>query len=112
WRLAHGQDERAVVPDREAKSVSTETTFAHDVDDREVLRVWLLELVDHLASRLRQARLHARAVEVKVRSSDFRTRTRSRALAEATNRTDVLWQGAAAPPARSPPAGGPPRPAP
>jgi DNA polymerase-4 len=96
WHLAHGQDDRRVVPDREAKSLSTETTFARDVGDREVLRVWLLDLVDHLAGRLRQAGLHAGAVEVKVRSSAFRTRTRSRALAEATNRTDALWQAAAA----------------
>jgi DNA polymerase-4 len=95
WRLARGEDERVVVPDRAAKSISTETTFAHDVGDPHVLRAWLLDLVDHLASRLRQAGLHARAVEVKVRSSDFRTRTRSQSLPEATNRTDLLWQSAA-----------------
>src|SRR5207253_9928937 len=28
WRLANGLDDRAVTPDRESKSVSTETTFA------------------------------------------------------------------------------------
>src|SRR5262249_55239171 len=49
WQLAQGKDKRAVVPDREAKSVSTETTFAQDLSDREVLRAWLLDLVDHLA---------------------------------------------------------------
>jgi DNA polymerase-4 len=38
WRLAHGQDRRSVVPDREAKSISTETTFAHDLGDRHILR--------------------------------------------------------------------------
>jgi DNA polymerase-4 len=92
WRLAHGQDDRTVIPDRQAKSVSTETTFAHDVDDREVLRQWLLELVEHLAGRLRRSGLKARAVELKVRSSDFRTKTRSRALPEPTDRTDVLWR--------------------
>jgi DNA polymerase-4 len=95
WRLAHGLDDRPVVPDRQAKSISTETTFAHDVGDREVLRQWLLELVEHLAWRLRQHGFRARAVELKVRSSDFRTKARSRALAEPTNRTDVLWRAAA-----------------
>jgi DNA polymerase IV len=43
WRLAHGLDERRVVPDRQAKSISTETTFAHDIGDRGVLRACLLE---------------------------------------------------------------------
>jgi len=83
------------VPDREAKSISTETTFAQDIGDREVLRTCLLDLVDHLASRLRQEGLHARTVELKIRSSDFRTRSRSVTLAEPTNLTDALWQAVA-----------------
>ncbi len=52
WQLAHGQDGRHVVPDREAKSISTETTFHHDITDQATLRFWLLDLVDHLASRV------------------------------------------------------------
>ena len=94
WRLARGDDGRAVVPDGAAKSVSAETTFARDIGDREALRTWLLGLTDHLAGRLRHAGLRARTVEVKVRSSDFRTRHRARALGRATNATDVLWQAA------------------
>ncbi len=96
WHLAHGQDDRVVVPDREARSISTETTFAHDLGDREVLGAWLLDLVDHLASRLRQANLHAGAIDLKIRSSDFQTWSRSQALVEPSNRTDDLWQAAAA----------------
>jgi DNA polymerase-4 len=95
WHLAHGHDERVVVPDREAKSISTETTFALDIGNRKVLRVWLLDLVDHLCSRLRHHGLRARTVELKIRSSDFRTRSRAQALPEATNSTDALWQTAA-----------------
>jgi DNA polymerase-4 len=91
WRLAHGQDNRSVVPDREAKSISTETTFARDIGDRDTLRVWLLDLTDHLGSRLRQSGILARTVELKLRSSDFRTRHKAQALPEATNLTDVLW---------------------
>ncbi len=94
WRLANGLDDRQVVPDREAKSISTETTFEHDIDDPEVLRTWLLDLVDHLAVRLRRAGLKARTVELKIRSSDFRTWTRSTTLATSTNVTEVLWQTA------------------
>jgi DNA polymerase-4 len=96
WHLAQGEDDRPVVPDREAKSISTETTFAHDVGDRAVLRVWLLELVDQLAGRLRQEGVRARAVGLKVRSSDFRTHTRSLSLAEATDVTEFLWRAALA----------------
>jgi DNA polymerase-4 len=94
-QLARGQDDRVVVPDRDAKSISTETTFEHDLADRDVLRTWLLDLVDHLAGRLRHNGVRARTIELKIRTSDFRTRRRSQALTEATNVTDVLWQVAA-----------------
>jgi len=39
--------------------------------------------------------VRARAVTLKLRSSDFRTRTRARALAQATDVTDELWRAAA-----------------
>ena len=95
WRLAHGQDDRDVVPDREAKSISTETTFAHEIGDPQALRIWLLDLLDQVVGRLRLQGIRARTIELKIRSSDFRTRTRSQSLAEATNRTDLRWQAAA-----------------
>jgi DNA polymerase-4 len=94
WRLASGEDSRLVVPDRDAKSISSETTFAEDIQDRETLKMWLLDLTDHLASRLRHVEIKARTVELKIRSSDFQTRHRAQALPEATNLTDVLWQTA------------------
>jgi DNA polymerase-4 len=94
-RLARGEDDRQVVPDRQAKSISTETTFSHDIADRRLLRTWLLDLVDELASRLRQAGIRTRAVDLKLRASDFRTRTRSRALAEPSDVTEIIWRAAA-----------------
>jgi DNA polymerase-4 len=95
WRLAHGWDDRRVVPDRQAKSLSTETTFANDIADCRVLRDCLLELVDELGGRLRHAGLRARAITLKLRSSDFHTRTRAHGLAEPTDVTELLWQAAA-----------------
>jgi DNA polymerase-4 len=94
WQLAHGMDDRAVVPDRQAKSISTETTFAADLSDREALQAWLLDLVEQLAARLRSQGLQARTIELKVRSSDFSTRTRSLSLVESSDVTLVLWQAA------------------
>jgi len=96
WRLARGIDQRPVVPDHQAKSISHETTFAVDVADPEVLRAWLLELVEQVARRLRRHGLRARTVELKVRFPDFRTITRSQTLPEPTNVTAELWQTAVA----------------
>jgi DNA polymerase-4 len=50
--------------------------------------------VDHLAARLRQVGVQARTVELKVRSSDFRTRIRSLSLTDATDSTQSIWQAA------------------
>ena len=67
WQLAHGIDDRRVVREREAKSISNETTFAEDIANMEVLRAWLVELVEQVARRLRQHDIKGRTVELKVR---------------------------------------------
>jgi DNA polymerase-4 len=90
WKLAHGIDDRRVVPDREAKSISHETTFPEDIRDVEVLRSCLVELVEQVARRLRRHGLRGRAVELKVRFADFQTITRSRTLSEPTDITQEL----------------------
>ncbi len=94
WRLAHGIDDRPVIPDREAKSISHETTFAEDIEEDEVLLDWLNELVDQVGRRLRGDELKGRSIEIKVRFADFRTITRSLTLREPTNITAELWQAA------------------
>ena len=95
WNLAHGIDDRPVVPDREAKSISHETTFAQDISDGEVLRSWLLELTEQVGCRLRRHGLRGKVVQIKVRFADFQTITRSETLPEPTNSTQMLWETAA-----------------
>jgi DNA polymerase-4 len=96
WQLAHGLDGRAVTPDEQAQSLSTETTFARDVGDRAALRAWLLELVEHLGGRVRSRGVRGRTVELKVRTSEFRTHSRSQTLDVPTDVTEVIWQSALA----------------
>ena len=90
WRLAHGLDDRQVIPDREAKSISNETTFPEDISDMDVLRAWLVELVEQVARRLRRHDIKGRSVELKVRFADFKTISRSLTLVEPTNMTQEL----------------------
>ncbi len=78
--LAWGRDPRPVTPGREEKSVGAEETFATDVADLTVLQAKTLELADRCGGRLRALGLLARTVSIKVRTSDFRTLTRSRTL--------------------------------
>lgn len=83
--LAWGRDPRPVVPGREEKSVGAEETFAVDVRDMGVVESKALELADRCAGRLRAQQLVARTVAVKVRTSDFRTLSRSRTLPQPTD---------------------------
>jgi len=94
WELAHGIDHRAVVPDREAKSVSHETTFPVDLADPETLRAWVLELADQVGRRLRRNDLRGRTVQLKVRFADFRTITRARTLAALTCESKEIGRSA------------------
>ena len=94
YNLARGIDDRPVVPDQEAKSISHEQTFEVDVADREeVLRV-LLDQVEQVARRLRKHRLQARGVALKIRYGDFETINRSTTLPSSTSGTSELWEAA------------------
>ncbi|MBU5422632.1 DNA polymerase IV [Cellulomonas hominis] len=85
YDLAWGRDPRPVLPGREEKSVGAEETFAVDVRDMRVVESKALELADRCAGRLRAQQLVARTVAVKIRTSDFRTLTRSRTLPQPTD---------------------------
>jgi DNA polymerase-4 len=90
-RLARNEDDRVVEPERELKSIGAEETYDSDLHthadcDRELVR-----LAERVGTRVRDARMAARTVTLKIRFADFETRTRSRTLAEATERSsDVL----------------------
>lgn len=80
FELAHGRDERAVVTEVEAKSISSETTFDVDCTSLEVVRQTLVELVEEVGSRLREDGRTARTGHLKLRYEDFSTLTRQAAL--------------------------------
>lgn len=94
-RFAHGEDQRAVTPDRPTKSVSAETTFAADIRDAERLCEALRSLSDRVAVRLRRADLAGWTVVLKLKTSDFRTLTRNHRLADPTRLADVIYRSAA-----------------
>ncbi len=93
-RLVQGIDNREVESNREAKSISSEQTFATDITDKEVLLGVLLNQVGDVAQRLRTNDLEARTITLKLRYDDFRTVTRSTTFDSPTNTTKTLWQQA------------------
>ncbi|MFO1149102.1 MAG: DNA polymerase IV [Alsobacter sp.] len=79
-RLARGEDSRVVKPERETKSISAETTFEHDISDPAELVPILLRLSEKVAVRLRRAGLSTKGVTLKLKTQDFKLRTRARAV--------------------------------
>ncbi len=93
-RLAQGTDDRQVESSREARSISSEQTFATDIADKDILLDVLLSQVEDVAQRLRINSLEARTITLKLRYDDFRTITRSRTFTGATDVTTTLWREA------------------
>ena len=93
-KLARGEDDRPVTPDRQAKSIGQEETFGVDVADREQLRQTLFEHAEEVGRRLRKAGLRARAVWVKIRYGDFKTITRQLTLDQPSDVTTTLYEAA------------------
>jgi DNA polymerase-4 len=75
--LSHGEDDRAVCPDRPTKSVSEESTYPEDLVDTETMRSELEGMARAVAASLGRKQLTARTVTIKVRYPDFTTVTRS-----------------------------------
>jgi DNA polymerase-4 len=90
-RLAHARDTRSVEPRGEAKSVSAETTFNEDIADPHELKALLRALSEKVSRRLKRTGLAGITVTVKLKTADFRIRTRSRQLADPTQLADRIF---------------------
>jgi len=80
WRLARGIDDRRVVPDRGAKTISSETTFETDIRDFATLEKTLWRLSEKVSSRLKNSDLAGSTITLKLKTADFRQRTRSQSI--------------------------------
>ncbi|TNC36100.1 DNA polymerase IV [Mumia zhuanghuii] len=83
--LARGVDHRAVVAERETKSLSVEDTFETDITDPRVLADIATTMSRRLSDRLRERGMSGRTVTLKIRHHDFETHTRSATLAGPTD---------------------------
>lgn len=93
--MALGYDDRPVVAERDAKSVSVEDTFDVDLHDRVRVRTEVERLADRCVRRLRSAERSGRTVVLKVRRYDFSTLTRSETLRGPTDDPTVIREAAA-----------------
>ena len=93
-RLSRGQDAREVHTRDSAKSVSAETTFNSDHADRETLAAVLRSLSERVARRLKKSEIAGHTVVLKLKSADFKIRTRNRRLEDPTCLADRIFHTA------------------
>ena len=95
YAMANGWDDRPVIAERDAKSVSVEDTFDVDLTERTLVQAHVARLADRCVERLRAAGRSGRTVVIKVRSYDFSTLTRSETLRGPTDDPGVVREAAA-----------------
>ncbi|MHA3774389.1 DNA polymerase IV [Verrucomicrobiota bacterium sgz303538] len=91
---AFGNDDRPLDTSEDRKSISSETTFLQDTQDRPTLRAALKELSVDVADGLQKYGAAALTIQVKVRYSDFKTLTRQVRLLEPQQRAEEIYRTA------------------
>jgi len=94
WRLARGIDDRKVDPDRDAKNVSAETTFESDHADFATLEQVLWRLSEKVSGRLKSSNFSGKTITLKLKTADFKQRTRSQSIEQPTQLADKIFRTA------------------
>ncbi|KUO08489.1 DNA polymerase IV [Streptomyces sp. DSM 15324] len=94
YAMALARDDRPVVAEREAKSVSVEDTYDVDIHERLRVELEVKRLADRCVRRLRGSGLSGRTIVLKVRRYDFSTLTRSETLRGPTDDPAVVREAA------------------
>jgi DNA polymerase IV len=92
YRLSRGLDTRKVDPTSEMKSVSAETTFMEDLATLSDLRPILRGLSEKVAKRLKRGDIAGRTIVLKLKTKEFKGRTRNRTLSDPTQLADRIFR--------------------
>ncbi len=94
WRLARGIDDRKVDPERDAKTVSAETTFEADHTDFSTLEQILWRLAEKVSGRLKASDLSGKTITLKLKTADFKQRTRAQSIEQPTQLAGRIFRTA------------------
>lgn len=95
YQTAFGRDDRPVQWEESApKSIGAEVTFDQNLDDLKVIKETLIRLCQKIWKRLRQNKMRARGITLKLRSAAFHTITRSATFGSHINNLDEISERA------------------
>ncbi len=93
-RLSRGLDTRPVRPHGETKGISSETTFFDDISDADELDRLLWRQCERVSARAKKQELGGRTITLKLKTTDFRLRTRSMTRDGPTQLAENIYQAA------------------
>jgi DNA polymerase-4 len=94
YHLARGEDARHVSSDDETKSISAETTFDEDISDYKALERILWQMAEKVSRRAKKDRLAGSTVTLKLKTADFKLRTRAASFQDVTVLADRIFSAA------------------
>ena len=94
YHLARGEDARNVSPDDDTKSISAETTFDEDISDYKALERILWQMAEKVSRRAKKDRLAGSTVTLKLKTADFKLRTRAASFQDVTVLADRIFSAA------------------
>lgn len=80
WRKAHGEGTEYLTIEREQKSISKEVTFSKDMLSKETMKDVLFDCTGKVCQQMRDDKVRAATISIKLRYSDFQTLTRARTI--------------------------------
>jgi DNA polymerase-4 len=94
FHLARGEDTRSVSIDDDTKSIGSETTFFEDISDAKALERVLWRQAERVSARAKRAGLAGSTVTLKLKTADFKLRTRTRSLSDPTQLAERIFDAA------------------
>ena len=94
YHLSRGEDGRRVSIDEETKSIGAETTFFDDISENQKLERILWQLSERVSRRAKRSRLAGSTIVLKLKTADFKLRTRNRKLSDPTQLADRIFDAA------------------
>ena len=94
YHLSRGEDQRIVSTDDSSKSISAETTFNTDIVDRAELERILWPLAEKVSRRAKAEGVAGHTVVLKLKTADFKTRTRNVSLDDPTLLANRIYDAA------------------
>lgn len=94
YYIVRGIDNREIITEHEAKSISNENTFHEDVDNMDFLLQELQRISDKLSNRMMYKKLQGQSIVVKIKYDNFEIITRSGCLPQLTSDSGVICKAA------------------